>query len=195
MNYALNINEVLKEFVNESNAKQVLKLIANTFTKGNYLVIGGFALRIYDKNARPLTPDIDILLSMKAGGELDKFLKKASLVDKHYIHDAEWIITKADNVEVDIKIESTDYEREALKNSNIVEYEDITLAVIKPEYLALMKLDSLREKDEQDLITISAWENFDFSTFEKLVRKYLPDKVEDFKQLKTIVLWKIRGDF
>jgi len=195
MNYLVNINEALKEFVNETQAKQVLELIANTFTKGNYLIIGGFALRIYDKNARPLTPDIDLLISMKAGKELDNFLKETSLVDKHYIHNAEWVIVKAKDIDVDIKVESTDYEREALRFPNVINYENVELAVIKPEYLALMKLDSLREKDEQDLITIFTWKNFDFDKFEILVRKYLPDKLEDFKQLKTIALWQIRGDF
>jgi len=190
-----NINEALKEFTNESKARETLKLISQVFSIKNYLIIGGFALRIYDRNARPLTPDIDLLISLKAGNELDEFIKQAKLIDKHYFQDAEWIILQVNGVDVDIKVESKNYEREALNNPNIVNYEGSKLAVVKPEYLALMKLDTMRDKDEQDLMVILGWKNFDMERFEELVRRYLPERLEDLEQLKLIALWRKQGRF
>jgi len=192
INFENNINEALLEFKNILKAKNILKQISKVFPVKNYLIIEAFALRIYDKKAGKLTQDIDTLISKKATKELDNFLSNFKNINRNYFLDSEWIMISEKDIEIDIKIKSKSYEREALNNPNIniINYEETKLAVIKPEYLTLMKLETLRKKDEEDLITIFSWKFTDFEKLNKLVNKYLPHIYEDYEQLKLISFLK-----
>jgi hypothetical protein len=179
--------EALKEFlIVEGKADKVTELIAKRFKKGEYVVIGGLALRSYFKGARPLTPDIDLLVSSSAKDSLKSFLKEVKLKRTNVFLGSRWIVAEKDKVEIDLKIADKSYEQEALKYPKKVNYAGNTIYVIAPEYLALMKMEALREKDEKDLMILFKLSVFKHKKFKQLLEKYMPDKVDDYKQIKLM---------
>jgi hypothetical protein len=179
--------EALKEFtVAEGRADKVIELIAKSFKKGEYAIIGGLALRSYFKGARPLTPDVDLLISPTAKEALKNFLKEVKTKRTNVFLGSKWIMAEKDGVEIDIKIADKDYEKEALRYPKKVNYAGSTVYIIAPEYLALMKMEALRGKDEKDLMILFKLPVFKHDKFKKLLKKYMPDKIEDYKQIKLM---------
>jgi len=179
--------EALKEFlIVEGKADKVTELIAKRFKKGEYVVIGGLALRSYFKGARPLTPDIDLLVSSSAKDSLKSFLKEVKLKRTNVFLGSRWIVAEKDKVEIDLKIADKSYVQEASKYPKKVNYAGNTIYVIAPEYLALMKMEALREKDEKDLMILFKLSVFKHKKFKQLLEKYMPDKVDDYKQIKLM---------
>jgi len=179
--------KALEEFLLiEGKADKAISLISRNFKKGEYVVIGGLALRSYFKGARPLTPDIDLLISPDAKDSLKSFLKEVKLKRTNIFLSSRWIVAEKDKVEIDLKIADKSYEQKALKYPKKVNYAGNTIYVIAPEYLALMKMEALREKDEKDLMILFKLSVFKHKKFKQLLEKYMPDKVDDYKQIKLM---------
>ncbi len=179
--------KALQEFILvEGKADKVVELISKSFKKGEYVVIGGLALRSYFKGSRPLTPDIDLLVSSNAKNSLQSFLKEVKLKRTNIFLGSRWLVAEKGNVEIDLKIADKDYEKEALKYPKKINYGGSTIYIVAPEYLALMKMEALREKDEKDLMILFRLSVFKHDKFKKLLKKYLPDKVDDYEQIKLM---------
>ena len=181
----LHFQKALSEFRGEVN--KVVELIAETFKEGEYAIIGGLALRTYFDGARPLTPDIDLLVSPLAKSSLSAFLRKVDSKKSYIFLGSAWYITEKGNIKVDVKIADKEYEIESLREVLRLTFQDSTIFVVSPEHLALMKMDSLREKDEKDLLILFRMSNFDHEKFKQLLRKYMPEKTDEYRQLRLLL--------
>jgi len=47
-------------------------------------------------------------------------------------------------------------------------------------------MEALREKDEKDLMILFKLSVFKHKKFKQLLEKYMPDKVDDYKQIKLM---------
>ncbi len=182
--------KALGEFEDQREIKKILLLISKIFKFSDYLIVGGLALKTYNPYARSLTPDLDLLLSLEAKSRLKDFLANFKSINKNYFLDNFWISIEESHIKIDIIFETNEFEKMALKSPNTIVYEKREFFIIKPEYLALMKLESMREKDQDDLIEILSWNFINKSELDFLVSKYLPSLYDDYNQLNTISLWK-----
>lgn len=162
----------------------------------SFLIIGGFALSLYSKELRPLTPDLDILVSPSVLNILKTFLQKHSYsFSVHSLFGRSFLVVSSPGLEVDFVVASKSYEKEALKSPFYIRVRSLKLPVISPEYIALMKLDSLRDKDEQDLYKLFSSPFFNKDLFEKLLQRYLPSKKDDYESILSLssILYKSRS--
>ncbi len=182
--------KAIGEFEDEEEIERILFLISKIFKPYDYLIVGGVAFKTYNPYARSLTPDLDILLSSKSESRLKDFLSNFKRVKKKYFFHKFLISIEESHTEIDIIFESNEFDKIALKTPNILTFKNRDFFIVKPEYLALMKLESMREKDQDDLIEILGWDFLNKKELDTLVLEYLPSVYDDYNQLKTISLWK-----
>ena len=164
----------------EGRVDQVLKDLSK-LKAGHYAIVGGSAVKIYNKKGRSLTPDLDVLISSAVADEFKTVLSSSDLVVKTK---GLWIST-ADKrgLELDYKIASTGFEKEIIKNAMVKNFKGSKLYFVSPEYLIVMKLQLLRDKDEDDIIGLLRFKGLNKKLLSNLVQKYAHDKMEDLEQL------------
>lgn len=177
------IQHIVEEFNSliEGRVDDILKDLGKTLGKRSYALVGGFAVKAYISKGRTLTPDIDLLVSSSDKDTMSRFLDSSDLKIQSK---GLWISTMGKGgVELDYKVASDAFEKEVIQNAVAKKFKGQKIYVASVEYLIVMKLMLLRDKDENDIILLLKSKEIDQKKLMKLVTKYANDKVEDLAQL------------
>ncbi|GEM_PF-1214422 len=181
-----------EDFGNVEKVIKILRLVSEEFS-GNYAVIGGLAVRIYVGEIRKLTPDIDLLIKPEVEKKIP-FLFSENL-RKNVFCDSVWFVGSAEGVQIDFQIAIKDYEKEIIESAEAFSIGDFSVKVAKPEYLVLMKLGVLREKDERDIVLLLKHGNLNLKKLFQVVKSYLPSEIDTLEQLVLISKLKFNQEF
>lgn len=143
-------------------------------------LLGGLAMQLY--GSPRLTSDIDIVTARELEG----------LVPEGLLTFGGYKSTTPNGVPIDVIIRDDDFRplyEAALNHAGRLR--GIPILVVRPEYLAAIKLASARPKDEADLDFLIVDGPFDMDKTLKIVRKYMGVyAVQEFKAHVEIAHWK-----
>ncbi len=166
-----------KSAVLRESLPSALAVVSKALAPIDWALIGGLAV-IHWINVRP-TYDLDILCIPE---DLEKI--KNNFVKR--TPNQFGFSTEVEGVNVDfIDASKFSYADEAIRNAVTSTELGQAIKVVKPEYLILFKLDSMREKDHQDayrLLTLSGVPD----KARALVKRLLPHYIDDLEQAIAI---------
>jgi len=154
-----------KKFYSTEMLEEAVEQIADIAADDGILValIGGFAMQLYGSDR--MTGDIDVIAD-DAFESLPRGTPLAIGGEQ---------TTAPNGVPVDI-VERTDEEARALYDDALghaIEIEGIAMRVVLPEYLAVLKIEAGRRKDELDLHFLIADEVIDLEKTARIIQKHL----------------------
>ena len=147
------------------------------------VLIGGCAMQVYGSSR--LTQDVDV-----AAGSAIEGLKPAS--DLSF---GGYISKTSRGVPVDVVVRDDEYAPlyEAAV-AHAVEFDDIALPVVDPNYLAAIKMAAGRDKDQLDLEYLITSGELDEDETKKIVREYLGlYAVDEFDRIAEEAKWKAKS--
>jgi len=171
--------------------KQIIEELLVILEGFNYCLIGGLAISLQINRARVISPDdIDLIVSKTDIIQLkDKLIQKG--FNFHGTNNSNigiWSSFSKGKLEIDIKTAVKPYETKMLQDILKINYLQILrVKIAQIPYLLLLKMIADREKDMQDIILMLKtipWD--DIKKSKELIKKYLPDKIEDFEQYLEI---------
>lgn len=170
----------------ESQIKDIYKGIEWTAKNyGSAVIIGGTATVHYLKSSRDLTPDMDFLVDNVSDLEV-----------KLYNDNIHFSPIKGDKGDIGITVEefNTDYlsvksgnylvNKLALKTAVNVNVGGISMKMITPEVLAIMKIELGRNKDVDDGLALITSKILNKSVYLKIIEG-LKGHLDDYESLKS----------
>ncbi len=144
-----------------------------------WAIIGGVATRAYMPER--MTKDLDIVVHHVKGEETIKRLEAAGYRLVSELAIPGFLMMSPDGTELDVIFGHYPWLKEALKNTG---QDPAGYPVVKLPYLVMMKMESQRARDLGDLGTMLGWaSDDDLDKVRKVVKKYIPEDVEDLESL------------
>ena len=84
-----------------------------------------------------------------------------------------------DSIPIQFIPSSTDLEKEAIKNAILVKYKNVSIKIIKPEYLIAIFLNVYRPKDKDKIIKLLGQAKIDKTFLKEILQRYKLDKKFD----------------
>ncbi|WP_457566947.1 nucleotidyltransferase [Desulfurobacterium sp.] len=166
-----------EDFGNTDKVLEILELVSKELA-GNYVVIGGLAVRTYAGKVRKLTPDLDFLVKP----EVEEKVLSLFRLSRNTLCGSVWLVGNVDGVEVDFQVATKKFENGIIESAETFCVDDFFIKVAKPEHLILMKLGVLREKDEMDIALLLKRKELDLGKLLGLVKTHLPSEIDTLKQ-------------
>jgi hypothetical protein len=148
----------------------------------DYAICGGVAVAYWVTGRKPTIRELDLLIREEDLEEArDRLREIGCSVGGYGGIDLTAVVVRCGSLKVDLIVAEKAWEQDGLDMA--VRVGDI--GVLRPEFLVMMKLESAREKDVEDIVLLLS--KVDFEKLKKMVKAYMGvHYVEELNALKEI---------
>jgi hypothetical protein len=148
----------------------------------DYAICGGVAVAYWVTGRKPTVRELDLLIREEDLEEVrDRLREIGCHVGGYGGVDMATVVVSCGSLKVDLIVAEKAWEQDGLDMA--VRVGDVR--VLRPEFLIMMKLESAREKDVEDIVLLL--DKVDFEKLRKMVKAYMGvHYVEELEALKEI---------
>lgn len=176
----------MSRLVSLVESREVVREIFQILEGFSCALVGGLAVAYWVEGRVPTSRELDILVVKEDFDEgRDLFNEIGFSVSGYAKVGVGSYMVKGKGWEVDLILAEEEWEEDAIKYAKKDVFEGVEVRIVRPEWLIVMKLVAMREKDMDDIVLLSRV--VDVEKVRGLVRMYLGEAyVEDFNRLVEI---------
>lgn len=176
----------MSRLVSLVESREVVREIFQILEGFDCALVGGLAVAYWAMGRVPTSRELDILVVREDFDEVRNLFGEMGFSVGGYAKAGVGSYTvKGRGWEVDLILAEEEWEEDAIEYAKKDVFEGVEVRIVKPEWLIVMKLVAMREKDMDDIVLLSRV--VDVEKVRGLVRRYLgEDYVEDFDSLVEI---------
>lgn len=176
-------------FVKESGEEDIITQFFTMLTDFNFVLVGGWAVGLYVNERMVTVNDLDILINPEDYNSLAEVAESIGF-SVGGVGGAGLLTSKIkkNDFSFDVLIADSVWEMDALDYYRLLNWEGISIYVVYPEYLVVMKLYSGREKDFNDIKLLLKSGHVNLKFLDKLILKYFDRSIyDDFMRVLDII--------